>query len=243
MKRLLQGKTGIILSVLFVLLLTLIIFMPLRFAFALAVPANSAVSAKAASGTIWNGKVADLKIGALKLGNMETALRIFPLFTARAEYRVERDIANGQPPLTGKLEAGSNTNSIQDMTGQIPIEMIDGRLALSHLELMDFSAVFAGGQCRNAQGGVRLMLKPGSLAGMGLTNGFLGQARCEGKSLLLPLVSQSSMERADIRLDANGDYSITVTVQNENPEIGPALSAAGFLPVAGGYRIVIKGQL
>lgn len=56
------------------------------------------------------------------------------------------------------------------------------------------------------------------------------------------LVSQSAMERVDIRLSADGIYTVTVTLDAEAVEQGTMLTLAGFRPVAGGYRLVQKGR-
>jgi general secretion pathway protein N len=71
---------------------------------------------------------------------------------------------------------------------------------------------------------------------------MLGQPRCDGAQLLLPLVSQSAMERADIRLSADGSYTVAVTLNADRGDQAAVLNIAGFRPVAGGFRLVQKGQ-
>jgi hypothetical protein len=55
-------------------------------------------------------------------------------------------------------------------------------------------------------------------------------------------LGQSAMERADIRLSADGSYTVTVTLETEAVEQGTMLTLAGFRPVTGGYRLVQKGR-
>jgi general secretion pathway protein N len=238
-----RTTSKIILLMVLAILLALAAFMPLRFALGLALPQKSPVSAKAVSGSIWDGNIIDLKIGTLSFGNLNAGLRFFPLLLGQIKYRVEGMTVDGQPPLSGTITAGWGGRGIANMTGKLPLSGGDPRLPLSYLELQDISVNFDNTQCRKASGNMRLMLTKGSLSALGLDSGFFGTARCEGGMLLLPLVSQSAMERADIRLQAGGVYSITLTVLNENPEIGPLLASAGFVQISGGYRIVVKGQL
>ncbi|MFC4292822.1 type II secretion system protein N [Sphingorhabdus arenilitoris] len=234
---------GLFLLGLIAALCALLLFMPLRFALNMVLPSSSTLTARAASGTIWSGQIAGIKMGQISLGDMQAGLAILPLFTAHAEYHFE-PMANGTAqPLQGRVGTGFGGRYVADLNGQLPLEGVDARLPLSHLELTGFSAAFDGGVCRRASGSVRMLLKPGSLDALGLNNGFLGQAKCDKNALLLPLVSQSSNERAEIRLQASGDYVVTVTIQNENPEVGLALTAAGFAPIAQGYRMSVKGQL
>ena len=92
-----------------------------------------------------------------------------------------------------------------------------------------------------AGGQVRLNMSE-TLPGLNLQNGMLGQPRCDGAGLLLPLVSQSAMERADIRLSVDGSYTVTITLETDAAGQGTMLTVAGFRPVAGGYRFVQKGR-
>ena len=55
-------KSSIILLILLAIL-ALFAFFPLRIAIGMVAPKNSAISAKAVGGSIWNGSIADLKIG------------------------------------------------------------------------------------------------------------------------------------------------------------------------------------
>lgn len=217
-------------------------FMPMSFALSALLPKNGSVTAKAVSGSVWSGVIADMKIGPLALGRAEAALRIFPLFLARAEFRIDRPAGLDQPGLTGIISGGFGGGALRNVTGPISLTEFDKRLPLSRVELQDFSARFSSGKCREASGSVRLVVQPGVLSSLGLDSGFLGQARCDGDALLFPLVSQSAMERADIRIDNIGNYMITIYIQNENPQSGLLLAAYGFQPISGGYRMVVKGK-
>jgi hypothetical protein len=50
------------------------------------------------------------------------------------------------------------------------------------------------------------------------------------------------MERADIRLSADGSYTVSIMLNADRGDQAAVLNLAGFKPVAGGYRLVQKGQ-
>ena len=50
------------------------------------------------------------------------------------------------------------------------------------------------------------------------------------------------MERADISIDANGNYSLSLVLNNVEPQAASILPLAGFRPIAGGYMQVINGR-
>jgi len=93
----------------------------------------------------------------------------------------------------------------------------------------------------DAGGQVRMTLSD-IMSGLNLQNGMLGQPRCDGAELLLPLVSQSAMERADIRLSADGSYTVAIMLNADRGDQAATLNVAGFRPVDGGYRLVQKGR-
>ena len=50
------------------------------------------------------------------------------------------------------------------------------------------------------------------------------------------------MERTDIRLSADGSYTVAVTLDADRGDKAAVLNIAGFRPVAGGYRLDQKGR-
>jgi len=50
------------------------------------------------------------------------------------------------------------------------------------------------------------------------------------------------MERADIRLSADGSYTVTIMLNADRGDQAATLNLAGFRPVDGGYRLVQKGR-
>ncbi len=224
------------------LLLTILVFMPLRFAVGLAVPSRSAIAAKAVYGSIWSGGINDLKAGPLSFGNMRVRLGILPLLTGRAEYLLSpMDVAIEQG-FKGTVGTGWGGVQIEQLTGTADQAQDFGYLPLSGAEFQDFSVRFAGGTCRSASGSIRLLLKPAAIPGINVDGGFLGNAKCREGKLFLPLVSSSAMERIDLSIDANGKYTFSLALNNVEPQAAAMLSLAGFQPISGGYTQKFNGQ-
>ena len=86
----------------------------------------------------------------------------------------------------------------------------------------------------------------GELAGIILPAGLRGEVRCADGALLLALASQSAMERADIRIEADGRYRADVVVRPSDSAAALRLTAAGFAPghgrlCAATRRLVLTG--
>lgn len=230
-----MNRRNIIMSVA-VLAISMAIFMPLRVIFG-----GEGVTARKVDGIIWDGSVRDLRLGKLPVGDVNTRLRFWPLFLGRAELLLSRGNAPFAPGMSGSISRGIGGVSINDLTATLPVGSLFAPFPAENIHLEGVSARFAAGRCIDAGGQVRLTLSD-TVPGLDLQNGMLGKPRCDGARLLLPLVSQSAMERADIRLSADGSYTVTVTLDASRGDPPALLNLAGFRPVAGGYRLVQKGQ-
>src|SRR3546814_11091462 len=67
-------------------------------------------------------------------------------------------------------------------------------LPIGSLDIEDVSIRFSGDHCGHAEGRVRAHVA-GQVAGLNLSQGLSGFATCAGETVLLPLVSQSGMEK------------------------------------------------
>jgi general secretion pathway protein N len=218
------------------MMLSVILFMPLR-----TIVGGEGVSARKVDGIIWDGSIRDLRLGKLPIGDVNARLLVGPLFLGRADILLSRGNAPYHPGFTGTVSRGFGGMSVNNLNATLPVAALFAPFPAENIQFEGFSAKFAAGRCMQAGGQVRLIMSD-SLPGLNLQNGMLGQPRCDGAGLLLPLVSQSGMERADIRLSADGSYTVTVTLEAEAVEQGTMLTLAGFRPVAGGYRLVQKGR-
>jgi hypothetical protein len=112
----------------------------------------------------------------------------------------------------------------------------------SEIRFESLSLAFSDRRCASASGVVRLSLDQTPL-GQAMKGGLAGNAKCSNGDLFLPLLSASTMERAFIRIKADGSYQATFTVLEPSPEMATALNFAGFQSVAGGLRLVRSGKL
>ena len=213
-----------------------ILFMPLR-----TIVAGDGVIARKVDGIIWDGSIRDLRLGKLPVGDVNARLLFAPLFMGRAEILLSRGNAQYVPGITGSVSRGISGVSINNLSATLPVDALFAPFPAEKIQFEGFSARFAAGRCIDAGGQVRLTLSD-TMPGLNLQNGMLGQPRCDGAQLLLPLVSQSAMERADIRLSADGSYTVAVTLDANRGDQAAVLNIAGFRPVDGGYRLVQKGR-
>lgn len=218
------------------LAVAVIIFMPLR-----TIVAGDGVTARKVDGIIWDGSIRDLRLGKLPVGDVNARLLFVPLFMGRAEILLSRGNAQFVPGISGSVSRGLNGVSANNLSATLPVGTLFAPFPAENIQFEGVSARFAAGRCMEASGQVRLTLSD-TMPGLNLQNGMLGQPRCDGAQLLLPLVSQSAMERADIRLSADGSYTVTVMLNGDRGDQATALNLAGFRSVAGGYRLVQKGR-
>lgn len=213
-----------------------IIFMPLR-----TIVAGDGVTARKVDGIIWDGSIRDLRLGKLPVGDVNARLLFVPLFMGRAEILLSRGNAQFVPGISGSVSRGLNGVSVNNLSATLPVGTLFAPFPAENIQFEGVSARFAAGRCIEASGQVRLTLSD-TMPGLNLQNGMLGQPRCDGAQLLLPLVSQSAMERADIRLSADGSYTVAVMLNGDRGDQAAVLNLAGFRAVAGGYRMVQKGR-
>ncbi|WP_295493230.1 type II secretion system protein N [Sphingorhabdus sp. EL138] len=213
-----------------------ILFMPLR-----TFVAGEGVTARKVDGIIWDGSIRDLRLGKLPVGDVNARLLFSSLFMGRAEILLSRGNTQFVPGITGSVSRGISGVSVNNLSATLPVGALFAPFPAENIQFEGFSARFAAGKCMDAGGQVRMTLSD-IMSGLNLQNGMLGQPRCDGAELLLPLVSQSAMERADIRLSADGSYTVAIMLNADRGDQAATLNVAGFRPVDGGYRLVQKGR-
>lgn len=230
-------RRSFILAAAVLLLAALLVFMPLR----VAVGGNGVVARKV-DGIIWDGSIRDLRVGRLPVGDVNAALKFWPLFLGRAQISLSRGDAPFSPGINGSITWRPSGFSVDNMKASLPVGQIFAPLPAENVELEDVSVRFSAGRCAAASGNIRLTLA-GGIAGIDVANGLLGKPRCDRGELLVPLLSQSAMEHVDIRVKADGSYTATIFLEGDRVEQAVVLGAAGFRPVSGGLRMVRKGRL
>ena len=219
------------------LLIALAAFLPMRLALGWLGLGDKGITARAVQGSIWSGRLKEVRIGAAPLGDLDAGLSSLQLLLGRARINVV-----GAQGIRGAIELGRGAFGIADMSGTIPLGAAFAPLPLDALELAGVSVRFTDGQCDRAKGGVKATLNR-DVSGLNLAQGMSGNVRCEGGALLLPLQSQSGMERLGLRLFEDGRYELDLAVRPGDAALGAKLGAAGFRQTAQGYVFSLKGRL
>lgn len=221
-----RGRIAIIFVAL--LLAALVLTLPL----ALVLP-DRALSARAATGTIWSGRLNEAHVGRVVLGDLDVGVRPLALLTGSVRTRVLGAFGNGE------IVGG---RGIANMTARLPVATLFAPVPLTDLEFDNVSTVFERGRCEQAAGRVRATFA-GDIGGLSLAQGLSGIARCEGGLLLLPMVSQSAMERMNLRIAGNGSYTAELIVRSTDPTLAAKLAASGFASTQAGYVLRLSGTL
>lgn len=235
----LSRRTRLALIALFAL--GFLIFLPMRIALGMAGLERLGVAAREVRGTVWSGSIDQLMLGTTSLGSVHAGLSPLSLLAGRARFDVWR--RNGAADdLSGALTVGVGRIGIDDVSGAAPLGRTFAPLPLGSFVLDDVTAYFSGDRCGHAEGRVRAQMA-GQFPGLNLSQGLSGVASCDGDALLLPLVSQSGLEKVDLRIWRSGRYVAQMRVETTDPALGETLAKVGFAG-AGGVRILkIEGML
>ena len=219
-------------------LFALLALLPMRLALDWFGFGERGLTARAATGSVWLGALQEAQIGPVPLGDVKARLSFFPLFLGRARLTLAgADEATG---LEGAVTVSRHGFGFDDVSARLRVGALFSPLAVSMLDFDDVSAGFTGGRCTRGEGRVRAAVS-GQVAGISLASGLAGQARCTGDALLIPLVSQSGMERLDIRLSGDGRYRLELLVRPGDEAVRGRLIAAGFRPAGQGYGMQVDG--
>lgn len=217
------------------LLLFLIAFMPLSLPISMIGTGSQQLSARAATGTIWSGRLAEASVGPLAVGDVSVALKPLSLLAGQTSIVMQSPV--GRATLTS-LERGF---AVDDATAKLNTGRIFAPVPLDVIDLTDVSVAFVDGKCEKAQGRVRATFA-GDVGGLSLAQGLSGAIRCEGGALVLPLVSQSALERLNLYLQGDGRYRAELFVRSTDPAMAIRLAAAGFAPTQDGFVLRLAGK-
>lgn len=213
------------------------IFMPLR-----AIVGGNQISARKVDGIIWDGSIRDLRLSKVPIGDVNARVKFLPLLLGRAEIALSRGDAPFAPGINGSVTKRFGGVSIDKFNATLAIGSLFDPLPVEDIILQDFSARFTGGRCSEASGGIRMTLTK-AIPGLDLSNGLLAKPRCDRGQLLIPLLSQSATEHVDIRLSADGTYSVTILLEGDNSQNADALRLAGFRQGTRGFQMTKRGRL
>jgi general secretion pathway protein N len=216
-----------------VLILALLALCPLGAGIAMSGLGKSGLSARQAIGTIWSGSLIDAHMGPVPLGDVDVGLRPLALLTVRAELGISG---------LGRVTAAPGSMGIGNVTAKLALGRVFAPLSLDVLDLNEVSVRFASDKCDSAEGRVRATFT-GDVGGMDMTSGLSGTARCDAGELLLPLVSQSALQRLTMRISGEGRWRALLSVNTNDPAITTKLIATGFQLIAGNYILRLSGTL
>ena len=237
----LSGQSKLVLAAIFVI--ALIVAFPLRLALGLADPGGRGITAREVGGTIWNGGIGDLRVGALPLGDVAANLRPLPLLIGRREVHIERlATAGAEPDFSANAAGGEGWLSLRDVRGQVPIGDALGSIPATALGFNDFHAELSGGRCVEAGGQVSLILAPFSELMPGAV-ALSGTARCSKGALYVPMKGPTGLENLFLRLEPDGRWRADLVLGGLPVEVTAPLLEAGFAARPGGIGISANGKL
>jgi general secretion pathway protein N len=220
-------------------IIALIAFMPMRLVLGWFGLGETGLAARAVNGSVWWGSLSGARFGDPELGDLRARLSPVQLFVGRA--RVTLDGREDSRALHGAIGVSRHSVGLDDMTATLAAGNVFAPVPVSAINLDDVSVRFQDGSCQRAEGRIRATLS-GDLAGIALTQGLSGTARCESGALLLPLTSQSGTESVALRLWASGRFRAELLIQPTDSTAVQKLVLSGFQASANGYRLAIEGK-
>ncbi|MGY0561433.1 type II secretion system protein N [Luteimonas sp. A277] len=212
---------------------------PLRLALEL-VDGEAALSARSATGSVWNGRLHAASIGHVALG--DARIRLSPLWlvtgsgtvaldTSAATLRLQHGRRRGLAAAAGKLSLPA--------TALLPGAGLE--LQAEQLQLL-----FSGDSCHQASGQLGIIASRPD----GTTLAVLhGAPTCEGRSAVFRLAAQSGegpLARMHLtaRIDPDGRWDMEARLPVvDDPAAGSVLEAMGFQPGPGGWSRLERGNL
>lgn len=214
-------QIGIFAATAFVI--AMIALLPLRLALGLRV---TGLAARAVTGSIWSGRLADAQWRGAGIGNLEVGLSPLPLLAGRLRLAVAGTSVRGVV----------TPNGVTGLIGQVALAGVTP-LPVSSIGFDGVDIVFSDGVCRAAKGQVQVLTRGVLVA----SEAFSGTARCDAGKLLLPLVSGRA--RLDLRIGGDGRYAAGIAIDTIDETARPGLIAAGFQPTPQGLALTLEGSL
>jgi general secretion pathway protein N len=215
---------------------TLVLTFPLGAALSWFGGDKAGVSARAARGDVWTGQLFDARMGPIAIGFARVGLKPLPLLTGRVEWGADTTIG------FGRMFRDIQSNGVTGVSAKLPVGPVFAPVPVETIELVETSVAFKGDACYRAAGRVRVVFA-GQIAGLSLASGLSGVARCEGRDLLIPLVSQSAMERLTLRITGSGQWTGVLAVKADDAALATKLTASGFEAVASEYVLRLSGTV
>lgn len=214
--------------------------LPLGLALDMTGAGHRGLSARSASGSVWNGRLEGASLRGIELGDASLRLSPLPLLLGARALRLSA------PQADARLLHGRRRG----------VDRLDGQLALPPSSLLagiplrvqarGLQVLFSGDACHAAEG--RITLVGDHTDGSPLFT-LEGSATCDGRTALLPLAAldgDGTLARlqATLRMHPDGQWELEAQVPVvDDPALGMALEAAGFQPGPGGWSRAERGRL
>ncbi len=221
-----------------VMIIAFVVAFPLRLALGAISGTGALFTARAAEGSVWNGRLRDISIDGVSLGDFSAKLS--PLRLLSGVAAIELRALSGEPA-AATLVASFGNFGADNVTTRLVLPGAFDPLPVESVALKEASVRFSKAGCVSADGQVRITLA-GTLAGISLGQQLLGTPRCDGKILTLALVSQSAMERITLRIVPDGQYSAKLLIRASDTDMAGKLNAAGFRETSEGHFVEISGR-
>lgn len=224
-----------------IFVVALIALLPMRLALAWFGLGDAGLAARSVTGPVWFGALHEAQFGALNFGDLRARLSPIQLLVGRARVDLVAPGSTAAQPVRAGIGVTRHSFGIDDMSVGLGVGTVFAPVPISRVDLDDVSFRFDGNVCTHAEGRVKASLA-GGIAGLALTQGLSGTARCDGNALLLPLVSQAGTEAISLRVRADGGYTAQLRVQAGDPALADKLRLAGFQASGAGYTLSFAGH-
>lgn len=215
----------------------LVVLFPIGLALQWAGADRAGLTARRSAGDVWTGRLADARMGPVALGNANIGLKPLPLLTGTADLGIDATIG------FGRFITSGSARGVRQVSAKLPLAAALAPLPVESIELAETSIVFRGTDCSQGEGRVRATFGASNLGGLSLAQGMSGTARCERGELVLPLVSQTGLEKLTVRMKGNGRWTAVLTVQGGDAALLAKLAGAGFTNAGGAMALRLSGAL
>lgn len=208
-------------------------FMPLGTALALTQAGAAGLRAGAVSGSIWNGRLDDMRLGGIRFGTV--AARLDPVSLLSGARRLHLESREASATLVeGRLRGFDGADAVIDIALLgLPVEGV--------VRLQGASVLFENGKCSSAKGRVIADIAHGAWKGPALQ----GEWVCDGAAAVARLSGRDAGAEANLTLsvDANARYRLQTRVSGSDAALRLALGLAGFVEGEGGMLRSDSGRL
>ena len=213
--------------------LSLAAAMPLGAALAFTRAGAMGLSAAAVSGSIWNGRLDDMRLKGIRFGAV--AARLDPVSLLAATRRLRLDSREGHAVLAlGRAQGVEGADAVIDIA-------LLGLPVAGVVRLQDATVLFERGRCSVAKGRLIADIAQGAWKGPALQ----GELGCDGAIAVARLSGGNAGGEAEVTLsvDAAARYRLQTRVTGGDAGLRLALTIAGFTESESGMLRSDQGRL